>query len=383
MYRFFCPAAFVMALLLAGCGGGGGAGAGTDTSLPPAAPQSLSQIEFVVDVSHGGVAILPTITVTVRPAVPNCMVLTAAGCDAPKRVAGFIDGSFAFPVDSATAPSENQTYTFTIPFVNDAGTHGVSVLVADKTGNTREGWLAFGASGAAQAGFFGRYTEAGFKNSVSSENFFGHVGSTKQIRSTPIAGAQPILRLLQVPTGSASALVPDPQDPWQASLKLDRIGNYVVESAPMFGDGRSVAPTHYKMRAAPFNVTFNWSLEYSANPREVPAVAPENARLAIEAFATDPRKVASVEAFLNGASLGKLTAPNVQERFGSQGSSPPDFLRPLYSFDIARESLNPPRPTLRIVTTDTSGFQADRTWTIGSEFNPTGNFDATDPSLIP
>ena len=151
----------------------------------------------------------------------------------------------------------------------------------------------------------------------------------------------------------------------------------------MFGDGRSVAPTHYTMRAAPFGAAFNWSLEYSANPREVPAVTPENARLAIEAFASDPRKVASVEAFLNGTSLGKLTAPNVQERFGSQGTSPPDYLRPLFSFDIARASLNPAGPMLRIVMTDTSGFQADRTWTIGTEFNPTGSFSATEPSLIP
>ena len=328
---------------------------------------------------------LPTITVTVRPAVPNCMVLTAAGCEAPRAVAGYLDGSFAFPVDSATPPPANQVYTFTTPFANGPGPHGVNVRVLDKTGNTREGWLAFEASGAAQAGFFGRYTEAGIENSVSSStDWWGRVGSTRQVRSTPIAGAQPVLRLLQVPTGSAATLVPDPQDPWQASLKLDRIGNYVVESAPTFGDGRSVAPTHFTMRADPFNLGFNWSLEFLANPREVQAVAPENTRLAIEAFTSDPRKVATVEAFLNGAFLGKLTAPNVQERFGSAGTSPPDYLRPLYSFDIARESLNPPGPTLRIVVTDTSGFQADRTWTIGSQFdNPTDSFSATDPSLIP
>ena len=157
------------------------------------------------------------------------------------------------------------------------------------------------------------------------------MGSTVKPTAVQVAGVQPVMRLIQAPPGSTAALLIDPQNAWSADLKLGiRIGRYVIEYVPVFTDGRTASPTYLTLVSEPFEIVMAWRLALNWDETQLPPYPDRYARLSLFALSREPRSIVSVEAFLNGASLGRLTAPNVKDFQGfPAATSPANFAQPV------------------------------------------------------
>ena len=127
----------------------------------------------------------------------------------------------------------------------------------------------------------------------------------------------------------------------------------MIEYVPVFTDGRTASPTYLTLFFEPFEIVMAWRLALTWDETQLPPYPDGYARLSLIALAREPRSIVSVEAYLNGASLGRLTAPNVKDFQGfPAATSPANFAQPAYAFDFPWELLSLDPKSLRLIVTD-------------------------------
>ena len=357
------------------CGGGSGAEA-ESPGLPAAGSPDL--IEFVLDVQPSGDKAI----VEVRAAAGGCLARVGVQCGIPIQVTLDVNGGYAA---EARAPVNNDPSAPFFSFVYDVPTAiGYGQMKAGEPALLQarvcfyNATMTFCRSGAlftdfrshAQAGFFGAqpYT-------VDARlNFFPQTGPLSQpIARTgalviveprvSVAGpggpVQPTpesftsqMRIALRPTGSQAVIRIDPASQ-TGNFVPDVAGTYVVEFTPVYQSGLHGWPVYgtvyVQQSGTDVRVTVDPTPPGPLTPtvQETPVAAAGVTRLYVQAQSNGlETEIKSVEAVLDGASLGTLSAPNVMRSFSPYGNAR------LFAFDVPTSRLENAVHTLvaRVVT---------------------------------
>ena len=355
--------------ILYGCGGGSEPGA-----VPAPAAVTSPVIEFLLEARSAG---RYQVNLEARPAdyEGSCMVRLGQQCVAPKSV----EFTFATSADLAfkytTGPANNPTVYYNV-FADrlPAGEQLLKVVVkataSDGTERQREGYLRFDPSKRvvketpdvndklvfAQAGFLGAQT-VDLLTTLSSTN--------TQYPREPIAvtlntvgatdGMQSSFQFLEKPKGSTATLSYNSLGR-TATFVPDVAGEYVVVGTPVFPNGKAAWPAYASVIASffPYEVFVSTDVSPTASALpDDPLQPPNTTRIYVLADAYPAASLVSVQALLDGRSLGILAAPNVAHYLVTTRGSFRPF--PLFSFDVPNSDLGALQHLLSIRLTNTRG----------------------------